>query len=973
MDHSAPASVAALLRDRLDHSGPTLLAAPAARFGAAASDHAALDRELSAALTEALERAERDPFTNPILTAVLDLTRRIDRGEVTLGDLEQLMQRLAVLAFGQRAERLAAYLGETDPAANRARIRTLLETAAEAGFDAYRAAVGRARFGLVLTAHPTFAIGHELYRTLIQLATGHDGAGRPLDEAGRAALLDAAAAAEHRPTRGLTLADEHAWSVEALGHIQDAVDTVNAVVLEVAAANFPERWTEITPELITVASWVGYDLDGRSDIAWSDSFAKRLEIKLHQLRRLRLRLAGVGGMDKLVARLDAAIAADEQAHRALLAAGGDPNGFAAFVQAMQDGRRATLTRGTELLATLEPAMAHGESGRRQALAVLGASVASHGLGLARIHVRLNASQLHNAIGKQVGMETAPDDPSHRRTYMAAINDLLSRVSPVTVNFAALMQERASAKRLFMIVQQIRKYIDGETPVRFLIAETEAGFTLLTALYYARLFGVEDQVEISPLFETAAALERGDAIIEEALRSPHFRNYVRRSGRLCIQFGFSDSGRYLGQMPATFFIERLRLRLSHLLARYALSDVRLILFNTHGESIGRGGHPASLGDRLRYVSPPVTRAAFDTQGIAVTEEVSFQGGDGFVYFLNPAGALAVMRGVLEVFLAPDAEAEGDPIYQQNDFAVEFFAGIRQFFARLVEDPNYAALLGAYGTNLVPQTGSRPVKRQYDGAGPAPGRLHPSELRAIPNNAILQQLGMMANSVAGAGGSIAKDPELFASLVEHSPRFRRAMAMVQAALRACDLDLLSAYIDTLDPGMWLTRSGRTRSPGRARELRSVAALLERLDLHPPLVKLFRRIQADHLALPQHWTSRPDQALMLLHVLRLAAMQRIYLLATHIPDFSPQHGVSREGVLARLLRLDVPDTVARLKAIFPKADPPPAVVSAGEEPATYRSDAALSYAREHEALFEPMLGLHELVLRASTAIAYHIGAVG
>ena len=64
-------------------------------------------------------------------------------------------------------------------------------------------------------------------------------------------------------------------------------------------------------------------------------------------------------------------------------------------------------------------------------------------------------------------------------------------------------------------------MDVSAPVRFLIAETESGYTLLTALWLARLFGVERHVEISPLFETAEALEDGARVIAEALRSPHW--------------------------------------------------------------------------------------------------------------------------------------------------------------------------------------------------------------------------------------------------------------------------------------------------------------------------------------------------------------------------------------------------------------------------------------------------------------------
>ena len=106
------------------------------------------------------------------------------------------------------------------------------------------------------------------------------------------------------------------------------------------------------------------------------------------------------------------------------------------------------------------------------------------------------------------MDHAADDPSHRITYLNAISALIDGVAPVQINFGSLAAEKATAKRLFMILAQTFKYVDASQPIRFLIAECETGFTLLTALYFAKLFGVEDKVEISPLFETRVGLERG---------------------------------------------------------------------------------------------------------------------------------------------------------------------------------------------------------------------------------------------------------------------------------------------------------------------------------------------------------------------------------------------------------------------------------------------------------------------------------
>ena len=304
--------------------------------------------------------------------------------------------------------------------------------------------------------------------------------------------------------------------------------------------------------------------------------------------------------------------------------------LARAAQAMHAGRSARLVDAGQLLDLIARAIrASDDPALTRALCILRAEIGTHGLGLAHTHTRLNARQLHNAIRKTIGMDHAPDDPSHRLSYLNAIGALIDQVEPVRINFGSLLFEKATAKRTFMIIAQLLKYVDATQPIRFLIAECETGFTLLTALYFARLFGVEDKVEISPLFETTSALEQGGRVIGEALGAASFRAYVRRHGRLCVQTGFSDAGRALGQTAAAYAIERLRFALGRALAQKGLDNVELVIFDTHGESIGRGCHPESFADRLDYVDTPASRLALARLGIACKQEVSFQGGDGYI--------------------------------------------------------------------------------------------------------------------------------------------------------------------------------------------------------------------------------------------------------------------------------------------------------------------------------------------------------
>ena len=936
---------------------------------------ARLEANLRARLKELARQVETDPFANPKLLAALDVAGQLERERLTIADLEGLVRRLSLRCVIERSRRQRAYLGVSSPATVERAFRAFLdELAGTERFEQVRERLSTPLFGIVLTAHPTFGMSQAMAAAIAALA--EEDAGEPDEvERGLTALIEAGGV---MPPDSLDLSVEHEWSLHVLTHLATALDRLNHITLDWAFARYGRRAVAFEPSLVTVATWVGYDLDGRADIGWDVTIAKRLRVKQTQLERIRRELAPLAAdqpdLRSATALLDAAVPAIE---RQIRAAEAFNHGFdiAQLSQAFVDTRTAALTTTVDLRRLIDRAIASTtDDARALSLARLRAGLASHGLSLACTHVRLNATQLHNAIRRQVGMDAAPTDPAYRRRYVTAINDLLQRVRAETVNFANLEAEAASAKRLFMIVQQIVKYIDAETPIRFLIAETEAGFTLLTALYFARLFGVEHQVEISPLFETAAAIERGDAILEEALRSEVFRDYVRAQGRLCVQFGFSDSGRYLGQMAATFQIERLRLRIASLLERHSLTDIQLVLFNTHGESIGRGGHPESLRARLDYVAPPRSRQRFAEAGIRVKEEDSFQGGDGFGLLMSVSAAFTVMVEALRCY-APARPATEDPIYAAGDYAVEFFALVRQGFGALAADPDYLNLLGAFGTNLAPRSGSRPVQRQSEGVIAGPRYESVAQLRAIPNNACLQQLAFLANTIHGVGLARAQDPELFDHMRAGSPRFEAAMAMVDAACRRSDPDLLKAYIDLLDPGSWLARSAHVRNRVRAAELRAVSAQLERLDLHPSLSRLYRRLQRDFLLLAQgpERAMPPDGTLALLHVLRIALMLRVFVMATRVPTFSPQRGVTSDDLMAGILRLEVRPVVARLKEIFPKSITRSADVALAGEPSTYHGDTSQGYAREHAQLFEPMLQMVGLVERLGNLISLEVGAVG
>ncbi len=914
------------------------------------------------ALTERLrERHAEDPFGNPVLSLALAISRRLDRHEISIDDVTGLVRLLRDTAFAERAARIAAYLGGVDESASRRALELVAERLVRPDpadspvpLAAFRAATERRRFAAVFTAHPTFSLPQPVGTALAEAASG---------------VTTDTTFATHRPSP-ITLVAEFEQAVAAMRHGRDALDVLNAAIIGAARAAWPGRWMDLAPCPVILTSWVGYDTDGRTDIGWWDTLGLRLRMKRFQLERLAAQVAPIAAAATVADRADRALAAID-AQLGALPTRQDPNQVATFARALVLRRDDAMTTTDELDGMLRAAMAEATTADGLALGVARAGLRGHGLSLAHTHVRLNATQLHNVVRQRLGLSDPPEDAARRRALLAGINTALDTVRPVPVDFGALMAEGASAAKLMMTVAQLVKHIDAATPVRFLIAETESGYTLLSALWLAKLFGVERNIEISPLFETPEALEQGARVLEEALRSPHWRAYLQATGRMCLQFGYSDSGRYVGPLAATYLIERLRMKAAEALARHGLSDVEIVLFDTHGESVGRGAHPGSLAARLDYLSPPLSRVALAKAGLAVRVETAFQGGDGYLLFGTAPLALATVARIAEHTLLPPPEA-ADPIYDDPDFSADFFATCRAGMGELVEDAGYAGLLGAFGPALLDPTGSRPAARQTDGmGGPAMIRT-PRELRAIPNNAILHQIGWMANTLQGLGTAASRHPEQFIELRAASARFGNALALPSHALAHSDLDVLRAVVDTLDPGMWLDRAAYASIPGRRQALVSVARALERLDLWASAQVMFRHVQADHVALRAVWPDAPRMGVreLALHGLRLALIHRIWILASGIPDFSPRYGVSRAALELRILRLDIPAAVALLTEVFPLA-PDPSTELDYVEPRADMTSAA--YAREHAEIMQPMLRLFDMIREISAAVTHEVGAFG
>lgn len=933
------------------------------------------------------ERVPFEPQFNPVKQLAFDMSRELEVEELSLEELESAAKELSDRALVRRARNTVRYLGGKDGDRAAEQVRALVRDSAfkdglQIGFEEFRARWEKPDDGIVFTGHPTFAIPRGLRQILVEMIE--------TERFDDPALRQAMKKYHHAPEPDISLGSEHDQVQEVLAHAQHAMARLIDIILSVARELYPNDWQRLNPKPIQLNSWVGYDLDGRTDIQWYDCLRIRLKEKQIQIGRdiewieqaaealpkgsePRKKLGKLKRLfqkeAKAVSRQVELFSADLEDPEALSRAAND------LTERSARSRKDIMERTDRWLGKAIAAAEDTET--KQQLVKLRAMILGCGLGTARIHLRLNAQQLHNAIRKPMGLEGNVDVTS--RVLLGRLDRMIMESDPESVNFGSLFVERTTAIRQFIVAAQILKHIDPHAPIRLLIAECESPITVLAALYFAKLFGVDDKIDVSPLFETVDAFEHGARVIESLLKTQSYRAQVQQRGRLCVQNGFSDSGRFMGQIPAGLAIERLHGQLSDVIAKAGLGQVEFLIFDTHGESMGRGGHPTSLTDRFVYTLSPWARARIVRHGLGLHHETSFQGGDGFVYFGSDALAFTVLSRAL-LASSEAGPVEEDSFYTDSDFTRDFYEGVRQYQIRIYEDDNYRASLGAFGTNFLVRPGSRKTKRQYDAAkGP---RNPAAEVRAIPHNALLQQFGMALNVVNGVGVTVRREPDRFEQIYSTSERMRRLIAMVQHAKMISSIKTLVAYSSVFDDAFWVTR------PYGNQELQIKEACLYLADLlrddprHDAMMHLASFLRKDALYLDDAFEdiglpTRPNWEdgrleLDVLQAIRLTLVQHIFLLAARIPRFSTRNDIARDDIIGLVLSLRIEEAVQLLRDAFPKGVPEATEYQLAEG-ATYTGYEGSDYAEINRVLIDPIVESYRVVLEIGVGISHHFGAYG
>lgn len=922
---------------------------------------AALADAMGDRLTTLRGAIKADPLSNPVRELAHEISRAVEADTLPLTSMVGLVDYLDREALGRRAEHATAYLAQ---AGDDNFTQVVAKLSADlSSFEAFSTYWATRRETIVFTGHPTFMLAQKTRTALAELVRD---AAVPKDRAGL-------------PDHPISLSLEHDQAEAALRQATDAVYRLNEAILTFAKERYPDQWRSLQPQPIGLGTWVGYDMDGRTDIGWPAVIGHRLHEKQMRLSLYIERARAIGApIADILAALETAHARTET-HVSAFAANLDSPAALAEAANLLTGDTDNLVSLTPMVEQLTKVLAETNGDAAIAIAALRTEMVTFGLGMGDVHFRLNAAQIRHAALGILGVHS--DNDLFGRGALNEISALIQNAAPVQVNFVSLATERAASARLFIAMKQILKHVDADSPIRLLIAECENPVTVLAAIYQARIFDVAHKVDVCPLFETALSLDRGRRILDVLFRQPAYRDQVEERGRICIETGFSDAGRFMGQVPAALAIERLQGQLADEMEDQGLGHLEAVIYDTHGESMGRGGHPGGIVDRCLYALSPWARRQFADRNITLRHEQSFQGGDGYVWFTNQALADRTLTGILTAQLSAQSLGQkDDPFYRETSASLDFFNAVKRRQETLFSDPAYNIALGAMGLSLLPQTGSRKSRRQFERQADEETSLR--RIRAIPHNAILQQMGFLANILGGVGSAIAVEPEAFKNLRTRSDRFDRIMRMVDRARGGSDMKTLIAYMKLYDGSFWATRPISGEEPKIERACATLATQLSEDSRYFAGLQLAARLRSDSLLLSRalndmgfsagDTSGHTDEKLDLLHAVRIALIQRLFLMAADLPTFTPGGSFSREEVLQAIFGLDIERAITILTDAFGAEDANLAQLSL-DEPADYPNDASRGASGLSDDVIADLQHLSGLIHQVSVGIANHFGALG
>ncbi len=424
------------------------------------------------------------------------------------------------------------------------------------------------------------------------------------------------------------------------------------------------------------------------------------------------------------------------------------------------------------------------------------AVAAFGFHLATLDLRQN-SDVHEVVIDELLREASvtPDyralgEEGRRRVLLAELasprplRSAFATYSDVAQGELAIFEAAAAAHRRFG-PGAIRQYVISKTDnvsdlLEVAVLLKESGLVTPGAAPTAR-------VQIVPLFETIADLQRSPATMRAWFALPAARSIVRSLGEVQeVMLGYSDSNKDGGYVTSNWELYKAE---TALVGVFGEARVRLRFFHGRGGTVGRGGGPSYDAILAQPVGSVQGEIRLTEQGEVIASKYANR---------------EIGRRNLEALLAATVRATYDDAapagHADFEAAMEELSAdaMRAYRALVYETPGFVEYFRATTPiNEIAELniGSRPASRRLS--------LRIEDLRAIPWVFSWAQCRVMLPGWYGFGAAVsaflarrgAPGAELLACMWREWPFFRAMLSNLDMLLAKADLSVAARYRDLL----------------------------------------------------------------------------------------------------------------------------------------------------------------------------------
>ncbi len=408
-----------------------------------------------------------------------------------------------------------------------------------------------------------------------------------------------------------------------------------------------------------------------------------------------------------------------------------------------------------------------------------------GLHAARLDIREEAARINAVVGEILrALNMTPNfEDTCSVDRIEHLTSMLENPPPILAAHPGVTPDTAETWAVFKLINRAQKLYGKDLFGAFVISMAHCPADVLSVLLLSRWSGCQENLMITPLFETVDDLQNAPETLDFLFEHSLYRQHIQENGNhQMVMIGYSDSNKDAGYLSANWSLYQAQEKIARVCSKHG---IKLTLFHGRGGTIARGGGPAS---RVILAQPPGTvngRFRLTEQGETITSRYS-----------NPDMAHQQLEQMVSAVLTtslPPEKTRQIPTSWRNELELMSNAARQAYRGLVYDSPEFMK----FWQQVTPiheitqlRIGSRPAARQ-------PGSHQVKKIRAIPWVFSWLQTRFNLPGWFGLGTGLAtSSEEHLKKMYAEWPFFKALLANAEMSLQKADLEIAKQYLSLVD---------------------------------------------------------------------------------------------------------------------------------------------------------------------------------